>query len=95
MFRSLFNREPDSLEKSITQIFARMEMVDIDSEEYDKLLEKLERLEQLKSKKTSGPSPDTLILAATNIAGILIIVLYEQKHVFTSKALSFILKPKI
>jgi len=37
-------------------------------------------------------SPDTLVLAATNIAGIIMIIKHEHFNVITSKALSFVLK---
>lgn len=37
-------------------------------------------------------SPDTLVIVAGNLLGILVIVAYEQRHVITSKALSFVLR---
>lgn len=37
-------------------------------------------------------SPNTLVMAATNLIGILLIVKYEQAHVMVSKAATFALK---
>ncbi len=40
-------------------------------------------------------SPDMKAAIAANLAGILVIISYERAHVLTSKALAFIVKPKI
>jgi hypothetical protein len=39
-------------------------------------------------------SPDTALLSATNILGILLIIRHEYVNVITSKAQSFVLKPR-
>lgn len=68
-----------------------------DSSEYDDVLKQIERLYKLKShdRETSRISPDTLLVVAGNLAGILIIVSYEHLHPFASKAAGFVLKSKI
>jgi hypothetical protein len=77
----------DLLEGLITEIVRRMEAVPEDSDEYETLLSRLERLHKLREgNKPKRVSRDTLATIAGNLAGILVIVMYEQKHVMTSKA---------
>lgn len=93
---SVFKKEPSPLDDSIDKIFAHMNGYDPETEEYSTLLHRLERLEKLKNDSSSKrPSPDAMLAAGSTLLGILIIVIYEQKHVLTSKGLGFILKPKI
>lgn len=63
--------------------------------EYWDLIEHLERLTNLQTDaRPQKASRDALIMVAGNLLGILVIVAYEQKHVFVSKASSFIMKAK-
>lgn len=39
-------------------------------------------------------SPDTILLVAGNLLGILAVLNYERLHVVTSKALGFVMKPR-
>jgi hypothetical protein len=43
--------------------------------------------------RTPRVSPDTLVIVAGNILIVVGIVLFEQKNVITTKALSFISRP--
>lgn len=96
----MFGRTPkkddrEVIEPVMTRILTEMEMFGPDSEEYPALLSHLERIVALRaSKEKRMPSPDTMILAAGNLLGILIIVKFEQMNVMTSKAISFVVKPK-
>lgn len=64
-------------------------------EEYDEIIGRIERLNKLKHEdKPERVSRDTLAMVGANLLGVLIIVAYEQKHVFTSKAFGTILRPK-
>lgn len=67
-----------------------------ETSEYTEIMEKLERLHKLQSREKEGKrvSPDTLILVLGNLAGILLILNYERLGIVTSKALSFVLKPR-
>ena len=94
MFRSPISREPSSLDKAIDNVYDRLLNADQDSEEYPKLLQNLERLNAMKQTASKGVSRDTVWLVLGNLAGILIIVAYENKHVFTSKGLAQLLKLK-
>ena len=62
-----------------------------DTEEFKAQLDNLERLTTLRSKKAKV-SPDTLAIVVGNLLCVLVVVAYEQKHVFTSKALGNMLK---
>ena len=46
------------------------------------------------SVKKRGVSPDTVLIVAANIAGIIAILAYEHAHPIVSKALGFILKAR-
>jgi len=88
-------REASDLDVAITRVLDRMKTKEPGTEEYSDLLVHLERLEALKvGNPTSRFSPDTILLVAGNLAGILIIVGYEQKHVVTTRAKDFIQKLK-
>jgi hypothetical protein len=83
------------LHEVMDNILSEMAQYGPDSPEYPKLLGHLERvIVMLDSKERRMPSPDGMLLVLGNLFGILIIVAYEQKHVMTSKALSFVSKSK-
>lgn len=85
----------DQLDDQVTRILDEMSMIDTESEEYQVLLGRLERLSELKAKKAPSPiDRNTIALIAGNLLGILLIVAYEQKHVMTSKGFGQIIKPK-
>lgn len=87
--------EPSPLDMAITRLHADMEEFGPESPEYPKMLEYLERLNNVRnSKERRTASPDQILLVAGNLLGILIIVAYEQKHVMASKGLGFVLKSK-
>lgn len=95
MFRSPFKSEPSDLDDAIDSVHARMTYLGPGSDEYSDLLDHLERLRKLKAEsRFKRPDPNTIILVAGNLLGILVIVAYEQKHVMTSKGLGFVLKPQ-
>jgi hypothetical protein len=62
------------------------------SETYGGLLDALERVTAIKSKEKRNWSWDSVIYAAAHVGGIVVIVAYEQRHAFTSKGLSQVLK---
>lgn len=87
-------KEPDLLMDPIERVMLEMEHHDPPSEEYDKSLDRLERMIRLKKEEKGKIDPNTLVLVAGNLLGILVIVAYEQKHVMASKAVQFILRPR-
>ena len=87
------NTEPTPLDEQIDAVLKSMTMATPESEEYDTLLKHLERLNELKTKQRRAPvSMDTLANVGGTLLGILMIVVYEQKHVWTSKAFGFGIK---
>lgn len=81
--------EAQSLEKTIQMLEDDMRSLSGDSEEYATCLNRLERLYKLKEKHSTRKfNPDTLLIVAGNLLGIIIIVAYEHGHVIGSKAMS-------
>lgn len=95
MLRRFFSDDTTSpVDSLIDTVLHEMHQADVDSEEYAKRMAYLERLYELKTKNRREPiSRDTIALAFTNLAGILLIVAYEQRHVMTSKALGQLIRP--
>lgn len=94
---SIFDRgEKDTaLQRLIDKVELEMDNTDVNSDEFQKLMTQLERLYDVKAnKRHDSVSADTLALVLGNLAGILLIVAYEQKHVITSKGFAQIIRPK-
>lgn len=91
------NPEPSALQKTITELHAELETVNGDSEEYSRMADQLTKLYKIQNENERSKdkfSKDTLVLAATNLIGIATIISYEHAHVISSKALSFVFKPR-
>lgn len=86
--------EPTDLEIEIARLLKKLNDLPPNSDDYDKVSDQYVKLTKLHSETTSKKrvSPDTLASAATNIAGILLILNYEHAHVMTSKAVGFVMK---
>lgn len=96
MFRSLFKKnDPISLDEAIDQVYSRMTTVGPGNEEYTLLVKQLKDLNEIKSKSSkNSSSPDTRLIVLGGIAQVLIIVMYENANVLTSKAVGLLLKFK-
>ena len=82
-------------DKSIDRVLNELDRKDPESDEYETLLKRADRLSQLQERERSNRvKADTVWMVAGNIAGILAIVAYEQKHVMASRGMNFILRPK-
>ncbi len=93
MFLKKPTTEKSGLETIIDEHLAKMQDIIIDPDEYATMVLQLDTLYKLKEiDKPERISKDTLAIIAGNIAGILLIVSYEQKNVLTSKAINFIQK---
>lgn len=87
-------RKPSPLDATITEILTDMQGFNAESPEYERLLERVERLNKLKTEsRFRRVSPDTLAIVLGNILGILIVVGYERGHVMTTRAKEYVLKP--
>lgn len=86
--------DPSDLELEIARVLDVLKNTPPTDEAYDKASDQYVKLTKLHSEITSKKrvSPDVAVGAATNLAGILLILNYEHAHVMTSKALSFVWK---
>lgn len=96
MLRQLVAKKKESmLDESIQRVLNDLGQANPETEKYSELLANLERLITLRDREKRGRvSPDTMAIVVTNLLGILIIVGYEQRHVWASKAIPFLLKTK-
>ncbi len=80
---------------SINRVLDSMMALSPEDKEWDSLVDHLERLIKLKAEGQRGKvDANTMAIVTGNLLGILVIVIYEQKHVLTSKATGFILRAK-
>jgi hypothetical protein len=90
-----WNRKPTPIDTEIEKVHNELLLLAPGSDEYNQVLNHLKTLTELKNEKSSkSVSPDTWVMAAVSILGVLIIVAYEQKHIFSSKAMSMVSKPR-
>lgn len=83
------------LEAETDRVLSYLANRQIDSEEYAKALEYVVKLQKMKEdEKPTRLSPDNMLLAATNILGILLIIRYEHVNVITSRAMNLVRQPK-
>lgn len=81
------------LDGQIERISKEMNEVRVDSNEYRKLIVRLDRLYRMKTLERREPvSRDMLIQVAGNLLGILTIVVFETRGTITSKALTELFK---
>lgn len=92
--RFLPDEKKNPVDEQIDAVLSSMNGEGVDSDKYPKLMSYLERLNKLKQQdKLPRVSRDTIALIAGNLLGIVMIVMYEQKHVMTSKAFGQIIRP--
>lgn len=85
------DREPTQLEKAREEALSALRGMEETSDEYATAIAHVKTLSDLIVNETNEKlNPNTLVMALANIGGILAIVAYEQKHIFGSKAASFI-----
>ena len=87
------NKTENPLQAATDMLLRELVQVDGGSEEAERIVARLTELNELKKTNTSPPvSKDVVVTAATNLAGILLILNHERAHVVTSKALGFVQK---
>jgi hypothetical protein len=77
------------LEEAIETALKELRGHEAHSEEYAQIVDQLTSLYALKE-SPSRVSKDTMVAVAGNLAGILLIINYEQRNVVASKALGFV-----
>jgi len=89
------NETTSPLDEQIQAVLSEMRGLGVTHEDYPKQLAYLERLIEIKTKGRRNPvSRDTIALIFGNLAGILLIIVYEQKHVLTSKGFNQVIRPR-
>lgn len=87
--------KPSAIDTVIDDALYQLKGINVDSDEYTEIMNQISELYRLKEKtSTKHVSPDTLAIIVGNLAGIVLILGYERAHVVTSKALSFVIKPR-
>lgn len=88
-------KEKTGLDKAIETILSEMEGYTCDEDEYDKMSDQLKKLYKLKAlDKPERVSKDTLAIITGNVLVAVVIVAYEQKHIITTRAGTFLLKAR-
>ena len=83
------------VEKELDALFSNLRIANPDSEEYATTLDMIVKLHKLQAdEKPQQVSPDTLVLAAVNLLGIVMILSHERLNVITTKATSLVMKPR-
>lgn len=86
-----------NLEKEIDSVLARMAEADKLTNEYQILLEYLEKLDQVREKKEPRKKLgwDTIVIVVGGIVQTVLILNYEKINVVTSKAINFVLRGRV
>lgn len=88
-------RSKSKLDEAIDEVLVDMNSVTSDTPEYAKMVKRLKTLHALRQAEKPKPVDwNTVVLTCGNIAGICVIVKYEQFNVITSKAMNFLQKLK-
>lgn len=91
----IFDKEPSLLDKVIRSAEIELVGTPVDSDKYEIRLERLTKLYKLKNDKSSRVSPDTIVMAVTNIVGILMVIKAEHVGIITTRAINMISKTKM
>lgn len=83
------------IDDEIIENLENMRLCNPDSEMYEKCLRNLERLKKIREGDRKKLSPDSCLVVAGNLIGILLILGYEQKDFIRSKALGFVLRGRV
>lgn len=100
MFVRKSNVEAHPLDETIENLTQALAGMDEGDEKHTHAVESLKTLMELRNadkaeKRKMAVSPEVLTAAGAHVLGILLILGFEQKHVLTSKAMSFVPKIRI
>ena len=85
-----------NLEKEIDGVLDIMSKGDPSSAEYTAMAKNLEVLYKARNEEKSHKiKPDTVLVVAANLLGIVLILGYEETNIIRSKAMSFVLKGRV
>ena len=85
-------RNNEELDNCINMLLVEIRENGADAPEFPELLNRLERLHKLKSEEDNKQrvSPEVVWTVVGNIVCVVLVIGYEQKHVISSKAMTFI-----
>lgn len=87
---------PAKLDKEIDRVTTQLNEEEVGSEDYEKKLNALSKLQKIKAEgKPDRISRDTLLIVGSNILSILLIIRHEHVNVITSKAMSMVPKARV
>lgn len=95
MFRTKTPEYQLLLEGEIVQQLKVLRSQTTGTDEFEKALRSVERLHDMIGKPSSPVSKDTLASVGANLLGIIMIIKHESLNVITSKAMSFVIRPRI
>lgn len=90
----MFTKKETWLDKEIARTDRRLKETMFGSEEYTKLFRFRLQLQELKNGNSKPLSKETLVIAVTNLLGIILIIKHENVNVVTSKAMSLLMKAR-
>lgn len=84
------------LDAEIQSALAKLDQLEPKSEEYGTIVDRVSKLHKLKTEERPKQfSPDTVLVVAANIFGILWLARYERENVIKApKAFGFVMKPR-
>lgn len=89
-------KKKSALDHQIDDVYEKMMKEEVDSHEHATLLKTLTELYKIKKEQTHDRvDASTKATIVANLAGIVIVMNHERAHVISTKALSFLLKPKV
>lgn len=90
---------PKSLKSKVKdarlKAFEGMSKEEVTHEEWNKFTEMYKMYDSMLSETKLKITPDTVVIAVTNIVGILLVLNFEKFDIVRSKALGFILKGRV
>lgn len=88
-------QEKSKIEQEIQRVHELLSVMDVATNEYEATVKQLEVLYDIEGKTKRSISPDTAVLAATNILGIILVIRSEEFNVVTSKAFGMIMRGRV
>lgn len=92
--KKFWKRDKHPLDREIEYLTEKLDEYLYDEPEYNDILTRLEQIITLRNEDTQKWDKNVLLSTAGSLAGILLIINHERAHIITTKAMSFIPKPK-
>lgn len=91
----MFPKSKTYVDGEISRVILELQEQPVNSDEYGEVLSRLEKLQKIRhEEKPEKFNSDALLMAATNLLGILAILQHEHLNVITSKAMNFVMRTR-